>query len=100
MRSSDVVVLLSEYEANPVAVMEALALGRKVVVADTSGLTELATKGYATAVPLSVQPAELAKVLVSVVAGPGSSRRRNFRRGISAWTSSSSSTPKSPRGGS
>ncbi len=56
VRSSDVVVLLSEYEANPVAVMEALALGRKVVVADTSGLTELATNGYATAVPLSVQP--------------------------------------------
>ena len=43
--------------------MEALALGRKVVVADTSGLTELAVNGYATAVPLSVQPAELAKVL-------------------------------------
>ena len=70
VRSSDAVVLLSEYEANPVAVMEALALGRKVVVADTSGLTELATNGYATAVPLTVQPAELAKVLRSVVDGP------------------------------
>jgi glycosyltransferase involved in cell wall biosynthesis len=70
VRSSDVVVLMSEYEANPVAVMEALALGRKVVVADTSGLTELAANGYATAVPLVVRPAELAEVLVSVVSGP------------------------------
>ena len=36
---------MSDYEANPVAVMEALALGRKVVVADTSGLSELAAEG-------------------------------------------------------
>ena len=42
---------MSDYEANPVAVMEALALGRKVVVADTSGLSELASEGLATAVP-------------------------------------------------
>ncbi len=50
VRSSDVVALLSDYEANPVAVMEALALGRKVVVAETSGLVELASEGLATAV--------------------------------------------------
>ncbi len=73
VRASDVVVLLSEYEANPVAVMEALALGRKVVVAATSGLTELAANGYATAVPISVSPDELARVLMSVVAGPDGS---------------------------
>ncbi len=73
VRACDVVVLLSEYEANPVAVMEALALGRKVVVAGTSGLTELAANGYATAVPISVSPDELARVLMSVVAGPDGS---------------------------
>ena len=56
LRSSDVVALLSDYEANPVAVMEALALGRKVVVADTSGLSELASEGLATAVPTQHVP--------------------------------------------
>jgi glycosyltransferase involved in cell wall biosynthesis len=71
VRSSDVVALLSDYEANPVALMEALALGRKVVVADTSGLTELASEGLATAVPLNIPPTELARVLVKVAAGPG-----------------------------
>jgi glycosyltransferase involved in cell wall biosynthesis len=68
IRSSDVVALLSDYEANPVALMEALALGRKVVVADTSGLTELAADGLATAIAVDTSPARLAQVLVSVAA--------------------------------
>jgi glycosyltransferase involved in cell wall biosynthesis len=70
LRSSDVVALMSDYEANPVAVMEALALGRKVVVADTSGLSELASEGLATAVPANVSPLVLAGVLAEVAAQP------------------------------
>jgi len=70
LRSSDVVALLSDYEANPVAVMEALALGRKIVVADTSGLSELASEGLATAVPPNVHPRVLAGVLARVAASP------------------------------
>lgn len=70
IRSSEIVALMSEYEANPVALMEALALGRKVVVADTSGLTELATDGLATSVPLHAPPAQLAQVLLSVAEAP------------------------------
>jgi glycosyltransferase involved in cell wall biosynthesis len=70
LRSSDVVALMSEYEANPVAVMEALALGRKVVVADTSGLSELAAEGLATAVPLHASAGVLAGVLFGVAARP------------------------------
>jgi glycosyltransferase involved in cell wall biosynthesis len=76
IRSTDVVALMSEYEANPVALMEAIALGRNIVVADTSGLTELADGGFATAVDLHAPPAELAKVLVSVAAAPGSKSLR------------------------
>ena len=71
LRSSDVVALMSDYEANPVAVMEALALGRKVLVADTSGLSELALEGLAAAVPANVSPRELARALLDVAAGPG-----------------------------
>jgi glycosyltransferase involved in cell wall biosynthesis len=68
LQSSDVVALMSDYEANPVAVMEALALGRKVVVADTSGLSELASEGLATAVPPNVSPRALAGVIAQVAA--------------------------------
>jgi glycosyltransferase involved in cell wall biosynthesis len=49
---ASIVCLLSEYEANPVAVMEALALRRRVLVADTSGLSELARAGLARSIPL------------------------------------------------
>jgi glycosyltransferase involved in cell wall biosynthesis len=70
MRSSDIIALLSEYEANPVSVMEALALGRKVVVADTSGLAELASMELVTAIPIDVQPMALALVLAEVGARP------------------------------
>jgi glycosyltransferase involved in cell wall biosynthesis len=70
LQSSDVVALMSDYEANPVAVMEALALGRKVVVADTSGLSELASEGLATAVPLHASRRVLAGVLARVAARP------------------------------
>ncbi len=70
VKSSDVVALMSDYEANPVAVMEALALSRRVVVADTSGLSELATEGLATAVARDAHPETLASVLVEVAARP------------------------------
>ena len=50
--------------------LQARALGRKVVVAATSGLTELAEKGAVTTVPLDAQPAVLAAVLVRVADGP------------------------------
>ncbi|MDN5001390.1 glycosyltransferase family 4 protein [Bradyrhizobium sp. WYCCWR 12677] len=42
--SAGLFVLFSEYEAHPVAVMEALSLRRPVLVSDTSGLGELASK--------------------------------------------------------
>jgi glycosyltransferase involved in cell wall biosynthesis len=44
--SARLVVLLSEYEAHPVAIVEALALGCNVLVSDTSGLREIADKGF------------------------------------------------------
>ena len=62
---------MSEYEANPVALMEALALGRKIVVADTSGLTEFGDRWAGDRGFTGRTPAELAKVLVSVAAAPG-----------------------------
>jgi glycosyltransferase involved in cell wall biosynthesis len=70
VQSSDVVALMSDFEAHPVAVMEAVALGRKVVVADTSGLSELAVQGLAVAVPVDAPPRALAEVLADVARRP------------------------------
>jgi glycosyltransferase involved in cell wall biosynthesis len=65
---ASVVALLSEYEANPVAVMEALALRRRVLVADTSGLTELARRGLARAISLESGPEETARAILDQIA--------------------------------
>jgi glycosyltransferase involved in cell wall biosynthesis len=70
VRSCDVVALMSDYESHPVAVMEAVALERKVVVADTSGLSELAAEGLAVAVPVDAPPRALAEVLADVARRP------------------------------
>jgi glycosyltransferase involved in cell wall biosynthesis len=66
----DVVVLMSEFETHPLAVLEALALGRPVVVADTSGLSEIAAGGHARPVPLDCDPAALAAAVLAEAAEP------------------------------
>lgn len=48
-------VLFSDYEAHPVAVLEALSLNKTVVVTATSGLRELADRSLAYAVPLDAR---------------------------------------------
>lgn len=67
---ASLVVLLSEAESHPVAVMEALLLGRPALVADTSGLSELAQRGLVRAVPLSASPAETAAAIVDELRDP------------------------------
>lgn len=65
-----VVALLSDYEAHPVAVMEALSLGRPVVVARTSGLTELAEQGWARGVDVDAAPEDVAQALLAQLEAP------------------------------
>jgi glycosyltransferase involved in cell wall biosynthesis len=67
---ADVVALLSDYEAHPVAVMEALALGRPVVVAATSGLVELARDGLVSAVPADAPALVVARELLRTAEAP------------------------------
>jgi glycosyltransferase involved in cell wall biosynthesis len=66
----DVVVLMSEFETHPLAVLESVALGRPVVVADTSGLRELADQGYVRAVPLKSDPAAVAAAVLAEAEEP------------------------------
>ncbi len=68
--SASVVALLSEYEANPVAVMEALALRRRVLVADTSGLSEIARAGMARAVPIDASDEQVGRALIDLLRSP------------------------------
>jgi len=67
---ADLVTLLSEYESQGIAVMEALTLGRPVLVARTSALQELADLGLARAVPLESTPEEVAAAVVGQLRQP------------------------------
>jgi glycosyltransferase involved in cell wall biosynthesis len=64
------VVLMSEYETQPLAVLEAVALGRPVLVADTSGMSELAERALAVAIPLESPPGRLAEAIVEQLESP------------------------------
>lgn len=68
--SSALVVLLSEYEAHPVAVMEAVGLGRRVLVADNTGLSEIAGQGLARAIPLDRSDAEIGAAMLTELSRP------------------------------
>lgn len=60
-----VVTLLSEYESQGIAVMDAVAARRRVVVADTSGLRELAEEGLVRAIPLDSPPEAVAAAILA-----------------------------------
>jgi glycosyltransferase involved in cell wall biosynthesis len=64
------VVLLSEYETHPIAVLEAIALGRPALVAATSGLNELASQGLAQAIPLDSTPRQVAAAVLDQLRKP------------------------------
>ncbi|MER9468172.1 glycosyltransferase family 4 protein [Mesorhizobium sp. M0482] len=70
LASAALFVLFSDYEAHPVAVMEALSLRRPVLVSDTSGLRELAAKGLCRAVPRNAGPKELAAAMAEELGTP------------------------------
>ncbi len=70
LSQASVVALLSEYEAHPVAVMEALALRRPVIVADTSGMSELAQQGLVHAIPLASSSNEIADAVLHQLEEP------------------------------
>ena len=65
-----VVVAMSEYESQGIAVLEALAMRRRVVVADTSALSEFARAGVARGVPLGAPAAELAAAIYEELRAP------------------------------
>ena len=70
LAESSVVAALSDYEAHPVAVMEALTVGRPVVGYDIAGLGELSAAGWVHAVPRGAPAAAVARALVKTMSSP------------------------------
>jgi glycosyltransferase involved in cell wall biosynthesis len=68
---ASVFAALSEYEAHPVAVMEALTLGIPVVGLDTAGTGDLIKDGLVTGIPADASPAAVARILVAALGGRG-----------------------------
>lgn len=68
LSDASLVVLLSDYEAHPIAVMEALSLGRRVLTTDTSGFRELAEVGLVRTVPLHAPAGDVAAAMAAEIA--------------------------------
>lgn len=81
LQGAAAMVLLSDFESHPLAVLEAASLGVPAVVADNSGLAELAARGLATAVPTSADAEIHARAIVAAMLGP----RPEPRSDIPSW---------------
>jgi glycosyltransferase involved in cell wall biosynthesis len=71
LRKVDLVLLMSEFETHPLVALEAAALRRRLVVADVSGLAELAAKGFGQPVALELPPDLVATVVDRELSRPG-----------------------------
>jgi glycosyltransferase involved in cell wall biosynthesis/GT2 family glycosyltransferase len=76
-----VVVLMSEFETHPLVALEAAAAGCRLLVADASGLGELAREGFARAIPLDEDPAAIGRAVVEELGKPPQEKRPN----LSSW---------------
>jgi glycosyltransferase involved in cell wall biosynthesis len=76
-----VVSLLSDYESHPVAVMEALGVGRPVVALDTSGVSELVRMGLVNGLPADVEAEAVAEALLAELLSP----RPPYRGALPSW---------------
>lgn len=70
MAASAVIALLSDYEAHPLAILEALYLQRPVLVTHTPGLAEFAEMGQAESIPLNADRSDVAAAIVKIVQQP------------------------------
>jgi glycosyltransferase involved in cell wall biosynthesis len=70
LAQASVVVALSDYEAHPVSVMEALALARPVVGYEVAGMSDLVEDGLVTGVSPRTSVAQLAQTIVAAIRSP------------------------------
>lgn len=67
---ASVIAALSDYEAHPVAVMEALSVGRPVVGYDVAGIGELVAEGLVQGVTPGAPSSRVAKQLLTAMSAP------------------------------
>lgn len=82
---SSVMAALSSYEAHPVAVMEAVALGLPVVGCDVAGIGDLVEDGLVTGVPLEADPATIAAALLERLRADDGSPHRAPEFALPTW---------------
>lgn len=64
------ICVLSEFESHPIAALEALALGRRLLVSDAPGLRELAHQGLVHVIPLRASSETVAAAIVEGLSTP------------------------------
>jgi glycosyltransferase involved in cell wall biosynthesis len=70
LAAADLGVAFSEYETQPVAVLELAGLGVPTVVSDAQGLRELAQAGIAESIPLDAAPEDVAAAILHALERP------------------------------
>jgi glycosyltransferase involved in cell wall biosynthesis len=70
LAEASVVAALSDYEAHPVAVMEALSVGRPVVGYDTAGMHELISEGWVHGIAPGTPAAGVGRDLAGAMSSP------------------------------
>lgn len=66
----ELVVSMSEFESQGIAVLEAVGMGCRAIVADTPGLRMLAERGLARAIPHASSPREIADAVIEGLERP------------------------------
>jgi glycosyltransferase involved in cell wall biosynthesis len=70
LAGASVVVLLSEYEAHPVAALEAISLGCRVIANNSTGFAEMAAKGLLRGIDPAAAPQLVADAIIEEVNDP------------------------------
>jgi len=76
LSEASVVVLLSDYEAHPVAALEAISLGCRVLANNSTGFAEMAAKGQLRGIDPNASPAEVADAIIEEIDSPAGSSPR------------------------
>ena len=85
LASSSVMTALSTYEAHPVGIMEALAIGLPVLGCDTAGIGDLVEDGLVRGIDRDAAPDQVAAALVDMLSGPTESPRRPADFALPTW---------------
>jgi glycosyltransferase involved in cell wall biosynthesis/GT2 family glycosyltransferase len=75
LQKVSLVVLLSDFETHPLVALEAAAAGRRLLVADATGLAEIAEDGFARGIPLDESAEGVALAVIEELSKPPQSKR-------------------------